>query len=74
MAEVKLKSFKVEYTVAGSRGVPASRIVQAVNVAMAQREFHSAVSDKTDPEIVNVWQHVAVGSTKVVRTNVIKRV
>jgi hypothetical protein len=68
------KSFKFEYTVAGARTAPQYKIVRAMNLATAQRTFATQTADKVEPEITDVWQHVAKGSTRVVRKNTITRV
>lgn len=67
------KSFKFEYTVAGARQTPMYRMVKAMNLATAQRTFRDATADKTEVEITDVWQHVAKGSTTVVRKNTVTR-
>lgn len=68
------KSFKFEYTVAGARNAPMYRMVTAVNLNAAQKTFKAQTADKTDVEITDVWQHVAKGSTQVIRKNTVTRV
>lgn len=68
-----LKSFKFEYTVAGERNAPRHRMVQAMGLTAAQKTFREQTAGMIEPEIVDVWQHVAKGSTAVIRKNTITK-
>jgi hypothetical protein len=65
------KSFKFEYTVAGARNTPMFKMIRGANLSVAQRMFIEQTKDKTEPEIVDVWQHVATGSVKTIRKNTV---
>lgn len=65
------KSYKFEYTVAGARNAPMVRMVRAMSLSAAQKTFKAQTADKTGVEVSDVWQHVAKGSTEVIRKNVV---
>lgn len=64
-------TYRVEFTVAGSRESKLARMVVARGPKAALATFREQTADRTGVEVVDMWRHEGKGSTEVIRKNTV---